>query len=80
MYTLVVCPILCVVASSSQCHSATAHVASHTETLIIVFCQSMLVILYHCNKYLTENLEGRGALFWTKKQSLQALGACHGWI
>jgi hypothetical protein len=29
MYTLVVCPILCVVASSSQCHSATAHVASH---------------------------------------------------
>ena len=30
MYTLVVCPILCVVASSSQCHSATAHVASHT--------------------------------------------------
>ena len=30
MYTLVVCPILCVVASSSQCHSATAHVAFHT--------------------------------------------------
>ena len=29
MYTLVVCPNLCVVASSSQCHSATAHVASH---------------------------------------------------
>jgi hypothetical protein len=29
MYTLVVCPILCMVASSSQCHSATAHVASH---------------------------------------------------
>jgi hypothetical protein len=29
MYTLVVCPILCVVASSSQCHSATAHVATH---------------------------------------------------
>jgi len=31
MYTLVVCPILCVVASSSQCHSATAHVASHSS-------------------------------------------------
>jgi hypothetical protein len=30
MYTLVVCPNLCVVASSSQCHSAMAHVASHT--------------------------------------------------
>jgi hypothetical protein len=30
MYTLVVYPILCVVASSSQCHSATAHVASHS--------------------------------------------------
>jgi hypothetical protein len=30
MYTLVVCPNLCVVASSSQRHSATAHVASHT--------------------------------------------------
>jgi hypothetical protein len=30
MYTLVVCPNLCVVASSSQCHSATAHVASHS--------------------------------------------------
>jgi hypothetical protein len=30
MYTLVVCPNLCVVANSSQCHSATAHVASHT--------------------------------------------------
>jgi GTPase involved in cell partitioning and DNA repair len=29
MYTLVVCPNLCVVASSSQRHSATAHVASH---------------------------------------------------
>jgi hypothetical protein len=34
MYTLVVCPILCVVASSSQCHSATAHVASHRELKI----------------------------------------------
>ena len=33
MYTLVVCPNLCVVASSSQCHSATAHVASHRTTL-----------------------------------------------
>jgi hypothetical protein len=32
MYTLVVCPNLCVVASSSQCHSATAHVASHTQS------------------------------------------------
>jgi hypothetical protein len=31
MYTLVVCPNLCVVASSSQCHSATAHVASHSK-------------------------------------------------
>jgi hypothetical protein len=31
MYTLVVCPILCVVASSSQCHSATAHMASHKK-------------------------------------------------
>jgi hypothetical protein len=30
MYTLVVCPNLCMVASSSQCHSATAHVTSHT--------------------------------------------------
>jgi hypothetical protein len=30
MYTLVVCPNLCVEASSSQCHSAMAHVASHT--------------------------------------------------
>jgi transposase InsO family protein len=30
MYTLVVCPNLCMVASSSQCHSATAHVASHS--------------------------------------------------
>ena len=30
MYTLVVCPNLCLVASSSQCHSATAHVASHS--------------------------------------------------
>jgi hypothetical protein len=29
MYTLVVCPNLCVVASSSQRYSATAHVASH---------------------------------------------------
>ena len=29
MYTLVVCPISCMVASSSQCHSATAHVASY---------------------------------------------------
>jgi hypothetical protein len=29
MYTLVVCPNLCMVASSSQRHSATAHVASH---------------------------------------------------
>jgi hypothetical protein len=29
MYTLVVCPNLCVVASSSQHHLATAHVASH---------------------------------------------------
>jgi hypothetical protein len=28
-YTLVVCPNLCMVASSSQCHSPTAHVASH---------------------------------------------------
>jgi hypothetical protein len=34
MYTLVVCPILCVVASSSQCHSATAHVASHINPLM----------------------------------------------
>jgi hypothetical protein len=30
MYTLVVCPDLCVVASSSQHHSAMAHVASHS--------------------------------------------------
>jgi hypothetical protein len=36
MYTLVVCPNLCVVASSSQCHSATAHVASH-NSLIFFF-------------------------------------------
>jgi hypothetical protein len=35
MYTLVVCPNLCVVASSSQCHSATAHVASHSLQLQI---------------------------------------------
>jgi hypothetical protein len=33
MYTLVVCPNLCVVASSSQCHSAMAHVASHNKLL-----------------------------------------------
>jgi hypothetical protein len=31
MDTLVVCPNLCMVASSSQCHSATAHVASHRK-------------------------------------------------
>jgi hypothetical protein len=35
MYTLVVCPILCVVASSSQCHSATAHVASHKVCYLV---------------------------------------------
>jgi hypothetical protein len=33
MYTLVVCPNLCVVASGSQCHSATAHVASHSPNI-----------------------------------------------
>ncbi len=37
MYTLVVCPNLCVVASSSQHHSATAHVASHSEYTVAVF-------------------------------------------
>jgi hypothetical protein len=31
MYTLVVCPNLFVVASNSQRHSATAHVASHNK-------------------------------------------------
>jgi hypothetical protein len=35
MYTLVVCPILCVVASSSQCHSATAHVASQRSSSVL---------------------------------------------
>jgi hypothetical protein len=30
MYTLVVCPNLCVVASGSQRHPAMAHVASHS--------------------------------------------------
>jgi hypothetical protein len=34
MYKLVVCPNLCVVVSSSQCHSATAHVASHIYVYI----------------------------------------------
>jgi hypothetical protein len=38
MYTLVVCPNLCVVASSSQCHSATAHVASHIWRKVIANC------------------------------------------
>jgi hypothetical protein len=40
MYTLVVCPILCMVASSSQCHSATAHVASHRMAHSISSCYS----------------------------------------
>jgi hypothetical protein len=35
MYTLVVCPNLCMMASSSQCHSAMAHVASHRFPFII---------------------------------------------
>jgi hypothetical protein len=34
MFTLVVCPNLCMVASSSQCHSAMAHVASHSHESI----------------------------------------------
>jgi hypothetical protein len=34
MYTLVVCPNLCVVASSSQRHSATAYVAFHTSCFL----------------------------------------------
>jgi hypothetical protein len=36
MYTLIVCPNLCVVASSSPCHSATAHVASHNYVCVCV--------------------------------------------
>lgn len=40
-------------------------------TLIIVLCQFMLVTLNHCDQHLTETTRG-GALFCTKKQSLQA--------
>jgi hypothetical protein len=51
MYTLVVCPNLCVVASSSQCHSATAHVASHTHT----HTHEIYVIYYDYIKYIIYN-------------------------
>jgi hypothetical protein len=45
MYTLVVCPNLCVVASSSQCHSATAHVASHIKYKHLIFNMKKRVLL-----------------------------------
>jgi hypothetical protein len=43
MSTLVVCPNLYVVASSSQCHSATAHVASHTSHWLPSYFQVILL-------------------------------------
>jgi hypothetical protein len=51
MYTLVVCPILCVVASSSQCHSAMAHVASHTLTQIFLHTKIMKAQYLHGQRW-----------------------------
>ena len=71
MYTLVVYPILCVVASSSQCHSATAHVASHTPpglepvqvpSLLPCFCEFFYASVLLC-------LEDTVSLVWAFLQA-----------
>jgi hypothetical protein len=50
MYTLVVCPNLCVVASSSQCHSETTHVASHTTAFFSLLYKGFWQTLYLTRK------------------------------
>jgi hypothetical protein len=60
MYTLVVCPNLCMVASSSQCHSAMAHVASHNCIFLFVIKSKQLGVVVHAfNPSIWEAQAGR---------------------